>query len=334
MLVKEVNLQILEDNFLKIKKQISVPVMAVVKANAYGLGAVPVSATLEKHAHAFCVACESEAMELVESGIKKDIIILGRTSYKNDLPKNAVPTVSSVEEVIAMKGRANRFQIKVNTGMNRMGCAPNEFENILRVAKENGLKVEGAFTHFFNATDSACSKKQMDVFRSAVDEYSNELFLHACASNALILPKEYHLNGVRMGLGMYGAYGIDDLNLALNVYATILWKGRVKKGDCVGYGNTVVDRDMDVATISIGYADGLRRNANFSVSINGKLCSNVGRVCMDYTVIDVSSVNCKVGDRAYILGEAVDVKEICAKHDIIEHEALTMVNGRARTIYV
>ena len=315
-------------NLNKIKEKVKVPICAVVKADAYNHGAIEVSKIIYDLVNYFAVATEEEALALYESGIKKDIIILGEIFSGEKLPPNIIPTISSSASLISISKRCSRVHIKLNTGMNRMGCNRGEITEILSLAKKLGVWVCGAFTHFYNATSENETKLQFKRFQNAIIEFGYDGCFHICASSAYSLSNNYHLSMVRVGLALYG-YGENCLIPAMSISAEVVWIGSVKAGEHVSYGDFTVSRDTRVCAIRVGYADGYRRGqVGACVSINGRKCSVLGRVCMDITVVDLGDTNCKVGDRVYLLGEAISMEDFCRYFQTIPHEALTMISKR------
>ncbi len=334
----EVDTLAIAKNLSWVKQKTSVPLCIVLKADAYNHGALKIARIVEDSALCYAVATEEEALELCSSGISKKILILGEL-FDNDkiLPENVIPSVSSSFglNVVLRRCRSRSVQIKVNTGMNRMGCLDDELGKIINEAKKLGVKICGAFSHFYDASSPINVKKQYDRFMVATKPYESEISsLHICASNALFLDKTYHLSMVRVGLTLYG-YGDEKLVPAMKIYAEVIWIGNVKRGEHVGYGDFTLEKDTRICALRLGYADGFRRNnVGACVSINGKKCRIVGKVCMDVTLVDLGDTPCKIGDRAYVLGEAISMNDFCKYFDTIPHEALVMISKRVKRIYV
>ena len=335
MPILEIDTNALRLNLDRIKSKVKVPICAVVKADAYNHGAVEVARLIWDKVDSFAVANEDEAIELYQSGIRNDILILGETFNGAKLPKNVIPSVSTYESFKQLSARTVRVQVKINTGMNRAGCDALGLERIISEAKYSDIEICGAYSHFYNAERLEEAEKQYDSFFKIISPYKKELnLLHLCASNALILEEKYRLSLVRVGIALYG-HGYDGLLPVMKISAEIVWISEVKKGEHISYGDFRANKDMRICALKIGYADGLRRtNFNAQVSIDGKKCPIVGRVCMDITVVDVSQVNCAVGDRAYLLGETISMADFCSYYKVIPHEALTMISKRIKRVYV
>jgi alanine racemase len=335
MLTVEVDIAAVRQNIGFIRNKVHTGFCAVVKADAYGHGIEGISAFIEDYVDCFAVATAEEALKLSAVGIRKDILILGcENEIRHCLPENVIPTLCSAPQAEEVKGKAVAVSIAVNTGMNRLGCRPDETRSVFLAALNCGLNVRGIFTHFYNESDkTACADQFSEFLSCALPLRESVRYLHCCASNCLIMPEVYHLDMVRVGLAMYG-YGYEGVKPAMNIYTAVIQITSIKAGERIGYGDCAAKNDMRLATLRVGYGDGFRRIDNAFVSINGKKCDIVGRICMDMCMADVTNVVCKVGDRAYILGNGIKMEDICKIHNTISHEVLTMINERAERIYV
>lgn len=334
MLTVRVDLSAIIHNIRFIRSVTDTDFCAVVKSNAYGHGLCEVAKAVFDYVDCFAVATREEALNLVKSGIEKKILVFNYDFNGEKLPQNVIPSISSVEEAEALKGKAFEVSVAVNTGMNRFGVSACDFINVFSAAEKQGLHIHGAYTHFFNESDEISCKKQFEMFIDAVSPIKDSgIKLHCCASNCLVLPHEYFLDMVRSGLAMYG-YGYKGVVPATEIYTDVIWTGKVSAGDHIGYGDFIAEKNMEIASLRVGYGDGFRRIKNHFVSVNGVRCPVLGNVCMDVCVIDVTGLDCKVGQRAYILGKNVDIDGICVTHSTISHEVLTMINERAERVYV
>lgn len=329
----EVDVNALKDNISYIKNKIGKCLCAVVKANAYGHGLTGVAQCIENDVDLFAVATVNEAETLVQAGIVKDIIVLGNQRYVHKLAANIIPTVCNEINVHDLFGLTNRISIAVNTGMNRIGCEPNKLKDIFFAAKNSGMEICGIFTHLYNETDIESCKAQLSRFNESIKPFIGQTKLHCCASNCLLLPDNFYFDTVRVGLAMYG-YGYENLKPVMKVYAPIIQINEIKRGEHIGYGTFTATSDMTIATVRLGYGDGFRRIDNAYLSVNGTVCKVVGNICMDICMTDVTSVDCKVGDRAYFLGENITMSDLCNRYNTISHEVLTMINERAKRVYV
>lgn len=325
---------------------------AVVKANAYGHGTLRVAKALETAgADMFAVACVSEAMELRENGIASDIIVLGRTEPEDVqvlCDNNIIQTVYSFDyatelsALLIKSGRKLKIHLKVDTGMNRIGFDCRNSDNIqrttvqiLEIVKQNVFDIQGIFSHF------AVSDRKNDIFNAI--QYRNFLSLtgkltraginipirHICNSDGVFNFPNCHMEMVRTGIALYGTEGNPHLKPAMSLKCSVIHVHRVPAGECISYGCSFkAPKDMKVATLSIGYADGLPRAwaDRGYVLIDGKRAKIVGRICMDQCMVDVSGINCKAGDVATIFGsdggEALSVKKMADAIGTISYEIL------------
>ena len=304
--------------------------MAVVKANAYGHGAVPVARALEGGADYFAVACIDEALELRRGGIQKPVLILGYTPparYGELVRENVTATLYRMEDALSLSqaalavGRQARVHIAVDTGMGRIGVTPDEkgAELTLQIGKLEGLLIEGVFSHYACAdgetADSALEQEaRFDGFLALLEKKGIRPALrHICNSaGTLRMEKKYDL--CRFGISLYG-YAPDPampihvpLERAMTVKSTVIHVKEVEPGTPIGYGHSYVAPDKRrIATVGIGYADGYNRciSGKGYVLLYGKRAPIVGRICMDQMMVDVTRIpEVKVGDHAVILGKS------------------------------
>lgn len=291
--------------------------IAVVKANAYGLGSVRVAKSLSDFVHGFAVATIREAEELANAGITKDILILGPSNYCLSFD-NLIYSVSSVAEIDKLSRKSRpRFALKVNTGMNRYGAMPQDVAELAAYAAARG-KLISVFSHL-RSPSRVCVERQLSEFLSATKGIDAEK--HIAASGA-VGNADCALDCFRCGIALYG--GATGFASVVKVAAPVLAVRRVKSGEGVGYGSEVLAADTDVATLGIGYADGYRRlTSPRYVAINGVRCK-VLAVCMDATVVSVPhDVSVSVFDTAEILGDIITIDELAESYGTIPYEVLT-----------
>lgn len=343
---------------------------AVVKADAYGLGAVKVAQHLEQAADGFCVATPQEGIELREAGISKPIICLGYTPeamLEVFLQMGIQPTVYDIDfakaydRLCASSGRIGSIQIKLDTGHSRLGFlhdAPDTIDRIEAVAKLEHLNVSGLFSHFTSAdeADESHTMAQIDAFDRVVSTLRGRgVALGVChlANDAGVIAygDRIRFEGCRLGISIYGEYpsayikrlGRIDLEPVFSWACTISHLKLIEPGTAVGYGRTwTAKRPTRLATLTAGYADGYMRalSNSGSVLINGRRCPVVGRVCMDQMMVDVTDAGevC-VGDEAILIGrdartnESISVDDISALCDTISYEVLTRIGGRVSRVY-
>ena len=364
----EVNLDNIINNIKEIKKNINgEEIIAVVKANAYGHGAVDVAPVLrENGADRLAVAMLSEALELREAGIKVPILILGYTdvAFSEMLINNDIEqTVYSLDYAKELSkkaealGKVAKIHIAVDTGMGRIGFLPNEksVEEVVEISKLSNLRITGIFTHFSNADeqDKSYAHNQIEKFNSFINEIEkrevNLGLKHISNSASIIDIEDAHYNAIRPGIILYGYYPSDYINKdklklmpALSLKCQVIHVKELPKGEYIGYGRKFrTERDSVIATLPIGYADGYIRGLyeKAHVIINGKLAPVVGKICMDQCMIDVTDVGpVKVGDEVVLLGEDNGVKnnadDIAKMLDTINYEILCMIGRRVPRIYI
>lgn len=327
-------------------------VCAVVKANAYGHGSERVATALEAAgADMFAVATVGEAMELREVGIDRDILILGRTEPEDALllaDNDIIQTIYSYDyalelaRVLRARNLKIRVHIKLDTGMNRIGFPCRTADGIqvstaqiVNISRLPFFAIEGIFSHF------AMSDQKSDIYNAI--QYRNFLSItsklkklgiepltkHICNSDAIFNFPYCHMNMVRAGISLYGAEGGPNLRPAMDLKCSVIHIHDIKSGESVSYGCTFkAIRDMRVATLSIGYADGLPRawSEKGYMLINGKRAKILGKICMDQCMVDISDIECKVGDVATVFGtdgtEILTAKKIAETVGTISYEIL------------
>ena len=327
----EINLEYLEENISKIKEQIkdvkNKNLLAVIKADGYGHGSVMIAPILLACGiKAFGVASIDEGIDLRENKINCPILVLGAVpvwAFEAALNYDIEVSVFNDEHLETLKmlyertGKKLKGQVKVDTGMNRIGInykdAPN-FIKKLRNAEYAELK--GVFTHFADAENPEILKMQLERFNYVLDNIdTNNLMIHCQNSIGAFLLDDKRYNAIRLGIIIYGmtplTEGIEPVCKIPDIKQLMSVKGRItnihtiKKGEGVSYGyKFIADKDIKVATIPIGYADGVSRNLSGKIqgSINGKLIKQIGRITMDQMMFDITDINAEIGDIITILG--------------------------------
>jgi len=334
---------------------------AVVKANAYGHGAVAVGrAALDAGAGALAVAAVDEAEELRLAAIDAPIAVVGYTP-PTDAERAARlglrVTVGSVELLDALGQAAHRrgssimVDLELESGLNRHGLTPDSLVVLAGRARATaGVKVQGIFTHFAAAEegDQRFTRKQFDVLRSVASRLPWVPEKHCSASASLLVDPEMNLDVVRTGLSVYGYRpapwcGTDtDLRPALSLRTRIARVEDVERGGTVGYGRTwAASRVSRIALLMAGYADGYRRNLSnrAHVLVGGRRAPVVGRIAMDMCMVDVTAVpEAEVGGVATLIGqdgeERVDADELAALGDTISWEILSGISARVPRLYI
>ena len=349
----EIDLQRIRDNYLIVKKISGRDVTGVIKADAYGHGAVPVAKALaEVGCTTFAVACLSEAVELRQAGIEGLILILGYTGADGieDLLKyDITQAVVSEEHAKELAGSKVKVHFALDTGMNRIGLDaddPAECERVIR-KYQGPLTVTGLFTHLCVADDDredAFTYGQMDKFMAVADRVKDMDLEHVhCLNSAAGMWKKGCGDLVRLGITLYGLKPTYYCTLPEGVKPALCWKTvvglvkTVKAGETIGYGRTyIAETDRRIATLPVGYADGYIRefsNRGF-VFINDRKAPVVGRVCMDQMMIDVTDFpDLKAGDEVELLNDLYTADDM--GHDVgtISNEIICGFNPRVVRIY-
>ncbi|SPQ01806.1 Alanine racemase [Candidatus Sulfobium mesophilum] len=357
----EIDLSALQHN-LKIVRKISEerPVIAVVKADAYGHGSVEIARNLARLGVShFAVAYTGEAKVLRESGITADIIVLfDRSDVEDYFTYGLVPVVQDKEtarkfSVEAVKrSKSIRVHLKVDTGMGRLGFRPEQTVSAaLEIAGWEGIKLEGLMSHFSEAdlADRSYASHQLNLFNEIRFAISGGLgrpiISHIANSAAVLSLKDAMMDAVRPGLLLYGispfreGFGLMPL---MTLKTSVLAVRDLCAGTPVSYGRTFITKcDSRIAVIPVGYADGYSRlySNNSEMLVRGRRVPVAGRVCMDVTMLDVTSIGgvCE-GEEVVILGkqgnEQITAAELAARIGTIPYEILTSLGGRARREYV
>jgi len=336
-------------------------VWAVVKANAYGHGAIACGrAALEAGAAGLAVICVDEAEELRQAGIEAPVLVVGFTPPSDAERVVALqlrPTVGAPELVEALAAAARRagrtvpIHLELESGLNRHGLAPDALVELAERARAlPGIEVEGLFTHFAAAEegDQRFTRRQFDALKAVAARLPFVRERHCSASASVLLDPEMRLDAVRTGLSMFGYRpapwcGTDaDLRPVLSLRAKVARVMEVERGATVGYGRTwAAPRPARIALVMCGYADGYRRGFGnrAHVLVRGRRAPVVGRVAMDMCMVDVTAVpGVSVGDVATLLGrdgdERVDADELAALADTISWEILAAVTARVPRLYL
>lgn len=363
-----INLSAIRHNIGEVRKHIDkkTKIMAIVKADAYGHGAIEVAKTLYDMVDAYGVAMIEEAMELRENGIDKTILILGYTgeeSYEDVICNGISQTVYSFEmakglsDVAVSLGKKVAIHIKLDTGMGRIGFVPNEdtIGVVKKISALPGIEIEGLFTHFARADEGIDEvverpfEKYMTFVTRLEEEGITIPIRHVANSAAIIEFPETNLDMVRSGIATYGLYPSEEVNKELlKLKPAMEWKAKisyvkdVEAGTSISYGGTFTAKEaMRVATIPVGYVDGMKRTLSGCgrVIVNGQYAPVLGRVCMDQFMVDVSGIpDAKAGDEVTIFGVDKDamipVEEIAALSQSFNYEFVCSVSSRVPRWYI
>ena len=359
--ILEVNLNALVNNVRYYRRFMKpeTKMVCMVKASGYGVGSLETSKTLQDNGVDYlAVAVADEGADLREAGITANIMIMNpeTTSFKMLFDYRLEPEVFSfslLEQLIraAEKEGITNFpiHIKLDTGMHRLGFNPEKDmpQLIERLKRQTALVPCSVFSHFVGSDGDefdAFSRHQFELFDRASQQlqaaYHHKIIRHICNSAGIEHFPEYHLDMVRLGLGLYGINARNNhiLNNVATLKTTILQIREVPKGDSIGYSRrTILDRNSRIAAIPIGYADGLNRhlgNRGCYCLVNGQKAYYVGNICMDVCMIDVTGIECKEGDQVEIFGDDLPVTVLSDALGTIPYEVLTGVSNRVQRIYI
>ena len=356
-----IDLDAISHNFQAVAQKAGVPVMAVVKADAYGHGAVPVARLLEDKCAFFGVSSLSEALELRHGKLEKPILILGHSPVATfpDLVRYDIrPSIFSLEDAQSLSSEAQKqgkvapFHFVVDTGMSRIGFQPTaESADICaQIAKLPGLEAEGIFSHFATADEESLKKAEAQAERFAL--FCGMLADRGVApkirhldNSAGIMNFNCHYNMVRAGIVLYGLYPSQDVpKEALPLQPAMSWHSHISylkwlpAGREISYGGTyTTEKDTLVATIPVGYADGYRRNLSnrFYVLIKGQKAPILGRVCMDQMMVDVTDIpGVQQGDDVLLMGEGICAEAIAEAGYSFNYEMVCSVSRRVPRQYI
>ena len=365
----EINLSAVTQNFKSIKSRTTADVLAVVKADAYGHGLIPVSKALEEAgADWFGTALLEEAINLRKAGILKPIISwltpLGE-DFKSAIDLDidlGIPSIDLLNEVIkaaSLTGKAARIHLEIDTGMSRGGVL-SEWDQLIKSVlvgvNLKQLKVIGIWSHFARADEPGelMNQEQLSLFEEKVNQAKaagiDAQFIHIANSAALFTNKSSHKNIIRSGIALFGLSPdiktIGDssslgLKPAMKLKAKLNLVKDVKAGASVGYGGTVVIKsDTKLGVVALGYADGIPRNTNnlAGVFVDKKRAPIIGRVSMDQFVVDLGITStAKTGDEVIVFGDGSSgeytVDEWAKAANTINYEIITRIGPRVPRIY-
>ena len=362
----EIDLDALKHNFEEIRKATTdgAGILAVVKADAYGHGALEIAKTLiDSGAAGLCLATIDEAVELRKHGIDVPMMTLGFTDpvrFKDAVKYDVEQSVYSYEIAKALsdealaQGKTCRIHIKLDTGMGRIGFKTDgsETEEIVRSCTLPGIEPYGVFSHFAVADtdDDDYTRKQFRLFMDQIDELGKRGIRftkrHICNSAGILRFPEMHLDLVRAGIILYGLMppGCPEPPVKLDLIPVMTWYAKVihvktiPAGATVSYGrHFTAERETEVATVGIGYADGLSRRLSngFELVIDGEKCPIIGNVCMDMCMVDTTDmkVRPKVGDKVIVFGRERLADDLADRIGTINYEITCVVGKRVRRLY-
>ena len=360
-----VDFSIIEKNINSISKRLNSveDIILVIKADGYGIGAIEFAKQAKKMGiKSFAVARLEEAIELRNSGIDEEIIVLANIlndSFHTIGEYNLVTAITDVQtlnnfiQFYENTTKHASIHLNVNTGMNRLGIAISDLESCLtRLKSAKNIHLKGIYTHFASAddTNSSLTNQQGKLFQdiySSYKPYYMDVVFHASNSSGLMGFPEYAFDKVRIGVAALGYSASQKYakhwNVApsLKLTSKIIQIQTIHKGAGIGYNHTFFSNtEMKVATVGIGYADGVQRclsNKGF-VLAKGIKCPIVGNVSMDLISIDISNVEINVGEEVTIFGESesnnISLEEIAEQINSVPYEIITQINPRVKRVYL
>jgi alanine racemase len=359
--ILEINLNAISHNlnYYKSKLNPSTKIMVMVKAFGYGNGGFEIAKLLEHHKVNYLgVAFADEGISLKNSGINIPIMVMNpeSTSFSAIIQQKLEPEIYSIRELKAFlklletkKVKHFPIHIKLDTGMHRLGFQENNLDELIQLLKNNDLvSIKSILSHLATSDDlneSDFVNSQIELFEKLSSKLKSELHInpirHILNTSGISNFTKAQYDMVRLGIGLYGiSNDMEEQKFLENVSTlkSIISQIRViQKGESVGYSRRfIADKETKIATIPIGYADGIRRswgNNKGYIMINGKEAKIVGSICMDMLMVDVTNIDCKEGNTVIIFGEKPTVNEIALVTETISYEILTSISQRVKRVF-
>lgn len=362
-----VNLDAICNNIDEVRRNINTDtkIMAVIKADGYGHGAVALATALKDKVDAYGIAIIEEGIELRLAGFEKPILVLGFTphqQYEELLKYDIIQTVfqydmaKCLSDTAVSLGKQAKIHIKVDTGMTRIGFKDTDesIQTIKEISKLPNITIDGIYTHFASADeeDKTSARKQLSRFLTFADKLEKEGIhipvKHVSNSASIIDLPESNLDMVRSGIITYGMYPSDKVNKnrlmlqpALTLISNVVYVKSVEAGTGISYNSTyITEHDSVIATIPVGYGDGYPRQLSSKgrVLIHGKSAPIVGRVCMDQFMVDVTDIpDVKEGDKVTLIGqngdESISIEEVANLAGSFNYELVCDIGKRVPRVY-
>lgn len=360
-----IDLDVIDENFARVREKAPGKILTIVKADAYGYGAVPMARYLESRSDFFGVAYISEAVELRRAGIQKPILILGHTpqsAYPELVRLQIRPTIFRYDDALALSEEAVRqgvtapFHFAIDTGMSRIGFQAEEesADLCVRIAGLPGLYAEGMFSHYATADEADLTRAQaqaalFDRFIAMLKARGLEIPLIHLSNSAGLMNFSRHYNMVRAGVVIHGIYPSGQVEPSkLPIRPALSWHSRITylktlpAGRQIGYGGTyTTTAETRVATIPVGYADGYRRGltGKFYVLVCGQKAPILGRVCMDQIMVDVTHIpQAQMGSEVVLIGksgsEEITMHQISQAAGVVHYEFMCSLHHRMPRYYI
>ncbi len=343
-------------NFFKSKLKPGVKLMAMVKAFAYGSGSEEVANLLQYHQVDYLgVAYSDEGIELRKNNISLPIMVMNpaEENFRSLLSHNLEPAIYTLKMLNAfaqfLDGETGIIHIEVDTGMHRLGFDETELPQIISILRNQpNIKIASVFSHLAGADEAGhddFSNKQLEryqkFYKILISSLNVKPLRHILNSPGILRLADFQMDMVRLGIGLYGVNPTDELFEQLQPVATlktiISQIRNIKKGESIGYGRKgKALKEMKLATIAIGYADGFSRgfsNGRGVVLVNGKKAPVVGNVCMDMTMIDITGIEAHEGNEVIIFGDQLPINEVATRLGTIPYEILTNTSERVKRVF-
>ena len=362
----EIDLDAISKNIRMMKEKLKpdTGILAVIKTDGYGHGAVPIARALEKLCYGYAIATPNEGHNLRRHGITKPLYILGyvpEINYNLVISEEMIPPVFTLEMAEKMSSRACalkkklKINIALDTGMSRIGFLPTEeaVKKIVQISSLPMIQIESIFTHFAKADyeDKTSAYSQLECYLDFVEKLKKrgvQIPVLQCANSAAMMEMpETSLTLSRAGISMYGLYPSGEINHeamklipAMSLYSHVVHVKEIEAGMGVSYGWTfVAEKKMKIATIPLGYGDGYPRNLSNCghVLIHGKKVPILGRVCMDQFMVDVTGMDVRTGDLVTLVGrdgtEEILIDELAVTAGSFNYEFVCDLGKRVPRVY-
>ncbi|MBL4862488.1 MAG: alanine racemase [Crocinitomicaceae bacterium] len=334
-------------------------ILTMVKASSYGSGMEKVGVFLERIGVNYLgVAYADEGAELRKSGVKIPILVMNseEAGLEECIQNHLEPSIYSFSQLDAFikqliyNGKSNYpIHLKIETGMNRLGFEIDQLQKLVDVLKSQPeVRVQSVYTHLADADDpnSAFIHTQFSRFETAINRLKEHIPYsfdrHILNTEGILNYPEYHMDMVRLGIGMYGYSSskphADKLEEAIRWYSVVSQLRKVKPGATIGYGRIGrIEKETQIAVIPVGYADGFRRtlsDGQGGVYIHNHYCPIIGNVCMDMVMVDVGHIDVHEGDQVEIIGEHQGIADLAKKMGTIPYEVMTGISKRVHRVYL
>ena len=355
--ILEVNLDILSSNFRNYKKRLhkDTQVICMLKAQAYGSGAVEIAKRLSKNgANYFGVAYADEGVELRENEIQEPILVMNaeKSAFNQITSNNLEPAIFSfkqldefIDHLIHIRVRDYPIHIKIDTGMKRLGFEPSEIQNLIAILKSQPeVKIKSCYSHLAGSDDAihdGFTMDQIDRFQKATEQITQALGYpvsrHILNTSGIERFTEHQMDMVRLGIGLFAGPN-NRKNQVSKLITRVSQIKTLESESSVGYNRTEkLPKGTKIAVIPVGYADGFSRklsNGVGKVYINGQFAPVIGRVCMDMTMINITGIDTTEGAEVEIFGDHISIHEMAELMETIPYEILTSVSDRVARVYV